>query len=123
MSAPTPNTVGDVFAGGAILTSLLGYLPAIAAVIGVIWYLIQIWESKTVQDWYARRAAARKIAKIASLKAQQKILTAELAALEVVRQAQASAVERVEQAKAQAAAEQVAVTTNAEIKKVTDAGK
>lgn len=108
----TPNTAGDVVAGGAIVSTLLGYLPAFAAVLGVIWYAIQIWESKTVQEWNVRRVKRNKEIKIARLRAKQKVLVAELDALEVVRAAQVTATERVESAKAAAAVDKVLNETN-----------
>lgn len=40
---------------GAIAASFLGYLPAIVALIPAVYYCILIFESKTVQDWIARR--------------------------------------------------------------------
>lgn len=33
----------------AITGAFMGYLPALAGLAGLIWYGIQIWESKTVQ--------------------------------------------------------------------------
>lgn len=35
--------VADVLAGGAVVASLVGYLPAIAAFMGVLWYAVQIY--------------------------------------------------------------------------------
>lgn len=39
---------------GAVLGSIAGILPPLAALAAAIWYAIQIWESKTVQGWRAR---------------------------------------------------------------------
>lgn len=39
--------VADVGAAGAVIGTLVGYLPTIAAVLAIVWYCIQIWESKT----------------------------------------------------------------------------
>lgn len=111
----TPNAAGDVVAGGAIVSTLLGYLPAAAAILGVVWYAIQIWESKTVQEWRARRTKRHKELKIIRLRAKQKVLVAELDALEVVRAAQATATEKVETAKAAAAVDKVLTETNTAI--------
>lgn len=41
----------DGVAAGAIVGSLLGYLPAFAALAAIVWYAIQVYESKTVQKW------------------------------------------------------------------------
>lgn len=51
----------DVLSVGAILGTLAGYLPAIAAFGAIVWYAIQIYESKTVQAWLRiRRHRARR---------------------------------------------------------------
>lgn len=34
--------------------TFLGYLPSIAAVLTIIWTLLRIYETKTVQGWVAR---------------------------------------------------------------------
>ena len=47
--------MADLSAIGAILGSLAGYLPPMAALIGILWYAIQIWESDTVQHLRSRR--------------------------------------------------------------------
>lgn len=47
----------DAMSGMAIVATLLGFLPSIAAIAGIIWYGIQIFESKTVQGWIAKRKA------------------------------------------------------------------
>lgn len=39
----------DSISAGAIVGTIMGYLPAIAALAAVIWYVIQIYESKTIQ--------------------------------------------------------------------------
>jgi hypothetical protein len=44
------DTISAVFTVGA----LLQILPAIAAVLSIVWYGIRIWESKTVQGWLGR---------------------------------------------------------------------
>lgn len=108
--------VGDVVAGGTIVSTLLGYVPAAAAALGVLWYAIQIWESRTVQEWKERRVAAHKVAKLARLQAQHKIIVAELEALEVVRAAKSVATEKVEVAKAEAAVQAAVITNTAAVK-------
>lgn len=49
----------DVIAGIAVTSAWLGWLPGvlpdIAAVLGIVWYLVQLWESKTVQRWLKHR--------------------------------------------------------------------
>lgn len=43
---------------GVILAVLVGFLPTAGAILAVIWYGLQIWESATVQGWLKRRASA-----------------------------------------------------------------
>lgn len=48
------NKVTDVLNGISILTilaTLAGILPPVAALVGIIYYGILIWESKTVREW------------------------------------------------------------------------
>ena len=58
--------VGNIVSVGAIVGSFLGWVPVVAAIVGAIWYLIQIYESATVRRWMA----ARRVRKIARLKAR-----------------------------------------------------
>ena len=53
MSAPEPKHLLDVGAAGAVIATLVGWLPTIAAVLAIFWYLIQIWESKTRRELWA----------------------------------------------------------------------
>ena len=56
---------GDIVSGAAALGSLLGFLPPIVALAALLWYVVQIWESDTVQGWIHGpvKAARRKRAK------------------------------------------------------------
>ena len=40
---------GDVAAGSIAFAAVMSWLPAIASVLSITWFGIQIWESKTVQ--------------------------------------------------------------------------
>ncbi len=51
---------GDIIAAGTIVAAGLGYLPLIAAAVGLVFYGIQIWESKTVQAHVARCMLAKR---------------------------------------------------------------
>lgn len=64
--------VGNGISLGAIAISIFGYIPAIAAGVALVWYLLQIYESATVQIWLRRRRrrlVLRLQARIASLEA------------------------------------------------------
>ncbi len=39
----------------AVLGTLVGALPVIAAALSIIWSILRIYESKTVQGWIRRR--------------------------------------------------------------------
>lgn len=43
---------------GAIVGSYAGFFPAIAAIVAVVWYSLEIYESQTVQSALARWKAA-----------------------------------------------------------------
>lgn len=60
------NVTVDVAAAGSIVASIAGYLPAIAALAAIIWYGVQIWESKTVQRHVRRLRMARLRKRIAA---------------------------------------------------------
>lgn len=57
MAEPSPQTVliaahiGDAVSLVAVLGSWTGFLPAFASIAAVVWYLLEIWESDTVQSW------------------------------------------------------------------------
>lgn len=57
------NVSVDVMSAGAIAATFAGLLPPLAGLAGLIWYGIQIWESKTVQKhlrlWKAKARAKR----------------------------------------------------------------
>lgn len=108
----TANALGTA----AIIGTIIGWLPAIAAMVAVIFYLIQIWESATVRHYLANRKMVRKAKKIARLRAREKVITAQLAALETVRQAKAIAKETVAVAQAEAAQQVVVESIEAETK-------
>lgn len=66
--------ISNAVGGGTILATLAGAVPAIAAGVALVWYLIQIHESTTVQKWLK----TRRIRKLAHLKAQALMLEAKL---------------------------------------------
>jgi len=95
--------ITDVVSAGAIIGTILGDLPYVAALAGMVWYTIQIWESRTVQHWWRNRQMVRKAKKIARLRAKEKVIVAQLEALETIRQARVDARTKVEVAKVEAA--------------------
>lgn len=55
--------VGNVVSVSAIVTSALGWAPALAALVAMLWYAVQIYESETVRRWLAGRRL-RRLAKL-----------------------------------------------------------
>jgi hypothetical protein len=67
--------IGNAVSGAAIITTMFGLLPAIAAGVALIWYFIQIYESATVKQWLAHRRnrkLARLKARVLMMEAQSK---------------------------------------------------
>lgn len=60
------NWVFNGVALGTIVTSIVGLIPAFAAIVAATYYAVQVWESETVRRWRADRHRA----KIAHLKAK-----------------------------------------------------
>lgn len=43
------NVTGDVISGVAVVGTLMGYLPDLAAIVAMLWYGVQLW------DWWVER--------------------------------------------------------------------
>jgi hypothetical protein len=54
-SNPVLAWLGNIASAGAILASFVGWIPAVAALIALTWYVIQIVESRTFQRWLRNR--------------------------------------------------------------------
>lgn len=103
MTNPTLTYAADGVAVSTIALTFIGILPGIAALLAAIWYIVQIYESKTVQAWLDRRRIASRARKLAKLEAKKTVILAEIDAVEKVRIARAYGVEKVEAAKTDAA--------------------
>ena len=55
MDTDIHHIIGHVASGVALLGALIGIVPAVAAVVAFVWYAVQIYESKTFQDYLKRR--------------------------------------------------------------------
>ena len=69
------HVTGHVISIIAVVGSLAGLLPAIAGLAGLIWYCVQLYESKTIQNWLRTRRArkiARHVMAIQKLEAEDK---------------------------------------------------
>ena len=44
------KAAGDVLSVSTVVATLAAWLPPFAAIFTIIWTLIRIWETKTVQD-------------------------------------------------------------------------
>ena len=92
----------DVLAASSIVGTIFGYLPSIAAILSIIWFCIQIYESRTFNHWKNDFLMRRKAKMISRLRAKEKILAAQIAAIETIRSAKVEAREKVEVAKVEA---------------------
>lgn len=59
-------------AGHSISLTLIGatfmsWLPGIAAFLAVVWYVLQIYESRLVQEWLSRRRETKRLASIPAM--------------------------------------------------------
>lgn len=45
---------GDVLSLSTIVATMGGWLPSIAALVSIVWGLIRIYETKTVQRWLGK---------------------------------------------------------------------
>lgn len=99
--------VGDVVAGVTVGASVMQWLPAAVSVVGgtlgIIWFIVQLWESRTVTGIVDRWTERRRIRRVKYLEAKQKVIVAKLRAAETVRGAKVQAAELVQTAKAEAA--------------------
>lgn len=68
----TINYTVDAISASAILATFAGLLPPLAGLAGLIWYGIQIWESKTVQR-HVRRWRLASIRKRRERKANEAV--------------------------------------------------
>lgn len=50
----TTKHVIDAISIGGVMATLMGWVPAIAALLSIVWSLIRIYESKTVQGWLGK---------------------------------------------------------------------
>lgn len=58
------NYTGDAVSAGAIVGAFIGFLPALAALGGILWYAIQIYESKTVQKMIRLRRMRQRLKRL-----------------------------------------------------------
>jgi len=56
VSEPTKHVV-DALSILTVLGTLVEFLPAIAALLSIVWSLLRIYESKTVQRWLGKENA------------------------------------------------------------------
>jgi hypothetical protein len=74
---PTLTWIMNAATASAFLSALIGLVPAATALIALVYYCIQIYESATVQHWIA----GRRVQRIARLKAKLLIMESKPAPL------------------------------------------
>jgi uncharacterized membrane protein (Fun14 family) len=47
--------VVDAISIGGVIGTLMGWLPAIAAFLSIVWSLIRIYETETVKKWLKKK--------------------------------------------------------------------
>jgi len=57
------SLTGDVISAFAIAGVAVGWIPWLGALAGLVWYAIQIYESKTFQSWMRKRRRLRSVRK------------------------------------------------------------
>lgn len=122
-SDPTqPIRLGvDFVAASTLFAAIADWLPKVLGMLGavfsILWFIVQLWESKTIQNSLSAWRTRRKSRRLLKLRAKAKILAAKIAAVETVRVAKVVATELVAQARNDAAIKLVADDV-----KVDDAG-
>lgn len=51
--------IGNGLSVGAIVSTVFGWLPAVGAIVAIVWYVVQIKESDTFKRWSLRRHMKR----------------------------------------------------------------
>jgi hypothetical protein len=54
MTSEEAKSALDVVSVTATVSALIGWLPAVAAVLSIVWTLIRIWETDTVRQLFNR---------------------------------------------------------------------
>lgn len=50
----TVKHIGDALSMSLVLATIVSWLPAVAAVLSIVWTLLRIYESPTVQKWLGK---------------------------------------------------------------------
>ena len=103
------------------------WLPSVIGAIGGffagVFYVVQLYESRTFQHWKNNFLAKYRAKKLAKLKAREKIVLAQIKALEKIRHARVEAREIVAEATADAAKLLASENSKADVTKVVESTK
>ena len=55
MAAPDIKAIGDLTSFTIVTSTLMDWLPPVAAGLTIIWLLIRIWETRSVRRWLRRQ--------------------------------------------------------------------
>ena len=75
--------LSDLAAAGGVLAMMMSWLPPIAGVLSITWFMIQIWESNTVQKALIGWRTRRQHRLLAILRAKEKLIAARIVAISV----------------------------------------
>jgi len=53
----TAKNIADALSILTVIGTLIDMLPSLAALISIVWSVIRIYETKTVQDWLGKQGA------------------------------------------------------------------
>ena len=96
--------LGHTLSLSIIIGALGNILPGAATLASLIWFLIQIYQSRTFKVWHHNWSVARHARRLAKLEAKQRLVQAQIKALELVRSAKVTARNTIEEAKSDATA-------------------
>ena len=107
-SEPLTNVIiGPSLLGSTLAITILGYLPTVigsgVALVALIFYMIQIRESKSYVSWQGAKAIKKHAKELAKLKAKEKVVIAKIEAIEKVRDEWLAAKELLEREREKAA--------------------
>lgn len=77
---PTAAVTLDFVSLGAIVGALSGLLPPLAGLAAIIWYVVQIWESKTLIKWRRVRRHRVRLRRLALARVDVQLASEETAA-------------------------------------------
>jgi len=70
---PNLSPVADIISVGAVVGSIMHALPPLAAVVAILWYCLEIWESDTVRDMLQDRRRKERVKRLRRLRRRHRL--------------------------------------------------